>query len=293
MIPYPEIDPVAFAIGPLDIAGKTLGPLEVHWYGLMYLFGLAGGWLVALPRLRRPGNVVNTKQVEDLIFYLAMGLVIGARVGYIFFYNIEQFWADPTVLVRLWEGGMSFHGGLIGGAIGLVLYSRKIKQNAIDVLDFVAVYIPIGLFCGRIGNFIGGELYGRATDVAWAMKFPSDPETLRHPSQLYEAFLEGIVLLLILLWFSRKPRPRGAVAALAILGYGFFRFMVEFVREPDSHIGIDLFGWMTRGQLLCLPMMGLGLLILVWVYLAKPGEQAPVQQESKRRESKKVSGKKS
>ena len=278
MLPYPEIDPVAFSIGPLTIAGKTLGPLEVHWYGLMYLFGLAGGWLVALPRLRRPGNVVNTKQVDDLVFYLAMGLIIGARAGYVFFYNFELFAADPMYLFRLWEGGMSFHGGMLGGAVSLAIYSRKIKQHPVDVLDFTAVYIPIGLFCGRMGNFIGSELYGRATDVPWAMVFPSDPEQLpRHPSQLYEAFLEGIVLLGILYWFSNKPRPRGAVAALAILGYGIFRFSVEFVREPDSHIGFDAFNWMTRGQILCIPMIAFGLFVLTWTYYKQYQKSAGLQ----------------
>jgi phosphatidylglycerol---prolipoprotein diacylglyceryl transferase len=270
MLSFPNIDPVAVAIGPFTVAGKTLGPLAIHWYGLMYLVGFVGAWVLAYRRGRRPDTVIEPKQAEDLIFYGAMGIVIGARVGYIFFYNLEAWLNDPLLLFRVWEGGMSFHGGLIGTALAMLLFARKINKNFFDVVDFVAPFAPLGLFFGRIGNFIGGELYGRASDVPWAMIFPSDDSGLpRHPSQLYEAFLEGLVLFIVLFWFSAKPRPRGAVIGLFMLLYGVFRFSVEFFREPDAHIMYDdIFGWMTRGQILCLPMIAIGVALLTWTYRA-------------------------
>ncbi len=275
MLKYPEIDPVALSIDAFTIAGKTLGPLNIHWYGLMYLFGFAGAWLLAVYRAKSSQRVVEAKQVEDLIFYSAMGVILGARIGYVIFYNLNAWMDDLFMIVRLWEGGMSFHGGLIGLATAMLIYAAKYNKNFFDLVDFVAPFAPIGLCLGRIGNFIGGELYGRATDVSWAMIFPKDPTSLpRHPSQLYEAFLEGIVLFIILFWFSQKPRPRGAVIGLFMLGYGVFRFSVEFVRQPDAHIMFDLFGWMTRGQILCLPMMGIGLALLAWAYLQNSKRKA-------------------
>lgn len=279
MLKYPEIDPVAVSIDAFTIAGKTIGPLNIHWYGLMYLVGFAGGWFLAVYRARRSERVIQANQAEDLTFYSAMGVIIGARLGYVFFYDLGSFLDDPAMLLKVWQGGMSFHGGLIGLATAMLIYAAKIKRNFFDLVDFIAPFAPLGLFFGRIGNFIGGELYGRATDVPWAMVFPSDPEQLlRHPSQLYEAFLEGIVLFIILFWFSQKPRPRAAVIALFMLGYGAFRFFVEFYRMPDAHIMYQ-FGWMTRGQILCLPMIFVGIALLVWTYSREPKRKAEAAQK--------------
>lgn len=256
MFTYPVIDPVAI----------SLGPLTVHWYGLMYLFGFAAAWAIGVYRARQPWSVIQPKQVEDLVFYAAMGLVIGARVGYVMFYNFPAFLEDPIWLFRVWEGGMSFHGGLLGVLFAMFLFSKKIKQSFLRIMDFVVVLAPTGLFCGRMGNFIGQELWGRPTTSAWGIEFPNDPGVFRHPSQLYEAFLEGIVLFIILFVFSRKPRPAAAVGAVFLIFYGIFRFSVEFVREPDAHIQFDLFDWMTRGQILSAPMVIIGLIFLVGAY---------------------------
>lgn len=270
MLTYPDIDPVAFSIDAFTIAGKTIGPIEVHWYGLTYLAGFLGVWILAVLRARKQETVIKPSQAEDMVFYGAMGAVLGGRLGYVFFYSFEAWMNDPLMLFRVWDGGMSFHGGFVGVAVGMLLFARKIGKNFLDVSDFLAPFAPIGLFFGRIGNFIGGELYGRVTDLPWAMAFPSDPGNFRHPSQLYEAFLEGIVLFAVLWWFSSKPRPRGAVAGLFMLLYGLFRFIVEFVREPDAHIMFEWFGWMTRGQILSLPMMAVGVGLLVFAYRGIP-----------------------
>ncbi len=260
MFSYPEIDPVALSIGPLN----------VHWYGIMYLFGFAGAWAFGVYRSRQSWSPVNAKQVEDLIFYGALGVVLGGRVGYVFFYNFNQFMEDPIWLFRIWDGGMSFHGGLLGVIAAMALFAVRINQPFLRVMDYVAPLVPIGLFFGRIGNFIGQELWGRETTAWWGIKFPADAEDLvRHPSQLYEAFLEGIVLFIILYLYSRKPRPTGAVCSLFLIGYGVFRFSVEFVREPDAHIQFDLFDWMTRGQLLSAPMIVIGLMFFIGAYVKK------------------------
>lgn len=252
---YPQIDPVAFA----------LGPLAVHWYGLMYLFGFGGAWYLALRRSDRPWSPVRRSRVESLVIYAAFGVILGGRCGYVLFYNFERWLADPLWLIRLWEGGMSFHGGLLGVILALWLFARRERQPLLAISDFVAPLVPIGLGLGRLGNFIGQELWGRATDSPWGMVFPRDPEQLlRHPSQLYQAFLEGLVLFVILFFYSRKPRPLGMVSGLFLLLYGMARFVVEFVREPDAHIGFDFLGWMTRGQLLSLPMMAAGLALVLY-----------------------------
>lgn len=264
---YPELDPVAFSVGPVELFGYSLGPLSVHWYGLMYLAAfLCAGWL-ASRRARRPDSPVTRAQVEDLIMYGAFGVILGGRFGYVLFYNFDRFLEDPTWLLRIWEGGMSFHGGLLGVLVAMWVYGRRINRSFFAITDFIAPIVPLGLGFGRLGNFIGQELWGRATDVPWAMVFPRDPLGLaRHPSQLYQAALEGLVLFIILFWFSAKPRPRMAVSGLFLFCYGCFRFIVEFVREPDNHISFDLFGWVTRGQILSLPMIVLGLLFIWLAY---------------------------
>jgi phosphatidylglycerol:prolipoprotein diacylglycerol transferase len=257
MLKYPVIDPVLV----------SLGPLQVHWYGIMYLLGFAGAWWLATRRSRLPNSPCQTEQVEDLIVYGAAGVILGGRFGYVLFYHFDRFIEDPLWLLRIWEGGMSFHGGLLGVAIALLVYARKLRQPFFAVTDFIAPMVPIGLGLGRLGNFIGQELWGRATDVPWAMVFPRDPEQLaRHPSQLYQAALEGLILFVILFWFSSKPRPKMAVTGLFLILYSCFRMAVEFFREPDSHIGFDAMGWLTRGQLLSFPMLMVGCTLFFAAY---------------------------
>jgi phosphatidylglycerol:prolipoprotein diacylglycerol transferase len=266
MLSYPEIDPVAL----------SLGPLQIHWYGLMYLFGLSGAWWLASRRAVLPSTPINKKQVDDLIFYAACGIILGGRAGYVFFYGFDRFVDDPLWLFKVWEGGMSFHGGMLGVMVAMFVYAKKIGVKGFDLLDFVAPFVPLGLGLGRIGNFIGQELWGRETSSSFGMIFPNDPsQLLRHPSQLYQAALEGLALFLILILFSMKPRPRYAVSGVFALFYGVFRFLVEFVREPDAHIGFDAWGWMTRGQELSLPMIVVGIILLVMAY------KQPVTEKSK------------
>ncbi len=216
--------------------------------------------------------------MEDLIAYGVLGVILGGRIGYMLFYSADRWMADPTLLLRIWEGGMSFHGGLLGVTAVIFLYSRANKIKFLSLADFVAPLVPAGLFFGRLGNFVNQELYGRATDVSWAMIFPADPLRLpRHPSQLYEAFLEGILLFIIVHIFARRPRSSGQVAGIFLVFYGFFRFLVEFVRQPDAQFLnkqalLPMFDWMTRGQLLCIPMILLGLWFLRNLYSIKVKE---------------------
>lgn len=256
MLKFPEFDPVAFSIGPLD----------VRWYGIMYLLGFLSGFLLLKKRAERPQSGWTAEQVSDLIFYGAMGVILGGRIGYVLFYNFSGFLADPLSLFKVWHGGMSFHGGLLGVMVAVWLFARHSQKSYWDILDFGAPIVPIGLGLGRIGNFIGGELAGRATDVPWAMVFPAVDGLPRHPSQLYQASLEGVALFTILWLFSRKPRPRYAVSGLFALFYGLFRFIVEFVREPDIQLGFIAFDWLTMGQLLSLPLIAIGLFLLYLAY---------------------------
>jgi phosphatidylglycerol:prolipoprotein diacylglycerol transferase len=258
MLRYPDIDPVAV----------SFGPVAIHWYGLMYLIGFAAVWWLGRLRARRPDSGWNTDEIADLLFYGALGVILGGRIGYILFYNFGLFLDDPLMLLRVWQGGMSFHGGLLGVLVAMWLFGRKTGRAFFQVTDFMAPFVPIGLGAGRIGNFINAELWGRPTDLPWGMVFPVD-SLPRHPSMLYEAFLEGLVLFVILWWFSSKPRPRRAVSGMFLLWYGVFRFAVEFVREPDAHIGYLAMGWLTMGHLLSAPMILFGVLLLVLAYRKK------------------------
>lgn len=257
MFAYPEIDPIAIA----------LGPLKIHWYGLTYLAGLSFAWWLASRRSQALGSPLQRQQVDDLIFYCALGVVFGGRIGYVIFYGGERLAQDPAWLLRVWEGGMSFHGGMLGVIVATFWFARRQTIPFGKLLDFVAPLAPLGLALGRLGNFIGQELWGRATEAPWGMVFPRDPlQLVRHPSQLYQFALEGILLLAVLLWFSRVPRPTWAVSGAFALGYGVLRFAAEFFREPDAHLGLQAFGWMTRGQILCVPMIMLGLYLLWYAY---------------------------
>lgn len=256
MLQYPNIDPIAI----------SLGPLEIHWYGIMYLVGFAAAWLLAKKRASITNSNWNDEQVGDLIFYSAMGVVIGGRVGYMLFYSFSSLLENPLSLFKVWEGGMSFHGGFLGVITAVYLFSRHTQKPVFKVLDFVAPLVPIGLAAGRLGNFIGAELYGRATDVPWGMVFPTDPLALvRHPSQLYQASLEGLTLFIIIWLYSSKQRPTFAVSGMFCMAYGLFRSFVEFYREPDDGIFVA-FDWLTRGQLLSLPMIIIGALVIILAY---------------------------
>jgi phosphatidylglycerol:prolipoprotein diacylglycerol transferase len=251
---YPTIDPVAL----------SLGPLQVHWYGLMYLFGFVGAWWLGRLRAKRYGW--TAEQVEDLLFYGAIGVILGGRLGSVIFYDLPNTLAHPLNVLKIWQGGMSFHGGLLGVLGAFWFFARKTGKSFFAISDFIAPMVPIGLFFGRIGNFINGELWGKVSDVPWAMVFPYGGPLPRHPSQLYEAGLEGIVLFIILWLYSAKPKPVSAVSGLFLLGYGVFRSLVELVRIPDQQYGYFAFDWLTMGQILSLPMILLGGFILIRAY---------------------------
>ena len=263
MLEHPNFDPIAFG----------LGPLQVRWYGLMYLFGFMAGWALGRYRAARlPGW--KPQYLDDIVFYIAMGVILGGRIGYVIFYNFDAFLHDPLMLIRIWEGGMAFHGGLLGVLVAMLLYARKMGKTFFQVTDFIAPLIPPGLFFGRIGNFINGELWGRTSDVSWAMIFhtPGAGDLPRHPSQLYQAALEGLALFLIVWFYSAKPRPTMAISGFFLIGYGFFRFTVELAREPDAHLGFIAFNWLTMGQLLSIPMLIFGLILMFFAYHRKEKE---------------------
>ncbi len=258
MLTYPHIDPVAV----------SLGPLQIHWYGLMYLFGIAAAWfLLARYRLQRFDPTWPREKLSDLIFWVALGVIVGGRVGYVLFYDLPAYLHQPSLILQVWRGGMSFHGGLLGVLLACWWFGRNNDKGFFELIDFLAPVVPIGLGLGRIGNFINAELWGKPTDVPWAMIFPTDLAQLpRHPSQLYQFALEGVALFLILWLYSRKPRPTMAVSGMFLLFYGIFRFIVEFVRVPDAQLGYLAFGWLTMGQVLCLPMILFGVALLVLAY---------------------------
>lgn len=270
MLNYPDINPIAIKVGPL----------AVHWYGIMYLIGFIGGWWVLRLNIRRKKLPWTSEQLADLLFYVALGVVLGGRAGYVLFYNFWFYVSHPLQIFTLSSGGMSFHGGFLGVMLALALYSHKYGRSFFELTDFTLPVVPIGLGAGRIGNFINGELWGKVAEWPWAMRLPcADPRFLsycnhvavgysqpRQPSQLYEALLEGLVLFTVLNWFNSKPRPRGAVSGLFVLLYGFFRFGVEFVRLPDSQLGYLAWGWLTMGQLLSIPLILVGGVVLLLAY---------------------------
>jgi phosphatidylglycerol:prolipoprotein diacylglycerol transferase len=260
MLRYPQIDPVAL----------HLGPLNIHWYGLMYLVGFLAVWWLGRWRAHRPDSDWNPDRISDLVFYGALGAVLGGRLGYVLFYDLPGFLAEPLNIFKVWQGGMSFHGGLMGVLIAMWLFGRRYHKTFFEVTDFIAPLVPIGLGAGRIGNFINGELWGKVSDVPWAMVFPNGGPLARHPSQLYQAFLEGLVLFIVLWLYSSKPRPTMAVSGLFLLCYGVFRFVVEFVRIPDAQLGYLAFGWLTMGQVLSAPMILTGLGFMAWAYKSNP-----------------------
>ncbi|MBG0791270.1 MAG: prolipoprotein diacylglyceryl transferase [Desulfovibrionaceae bacterium] len=256
MLEYPQFDPVMFQIGPLAL----------RWYGMMYVFGIVSGWLLGRYRAAKPWNRLTPAMVDDFVTWAILGVVLGGRIGYVLFYNLGHYLEHPLGIFAIWEGGMSFHGGLIGVLLVIWLFGRAHSLSFPEMGDFVSPLIPPGLFFGRIGNFINGELWGRYTDHPFGMIFPGAGTQPRHPSQLYEAALEGVVLFILVWWYSSKPRPTGCVGALFLLGYGVFRFMVEFARQPDAQLGFVALHWMTMGQILCIPMIlfGAGWLLIAY-----------------------------
>ncbi len=257
-IEFPQIDPVLV----------SLGPLSIRWYGLMYLFGFIFALWLANRRADKKSSGWSREQVSDLLFAGFLGVVIGGRVGYVLFYHFDLFMDDPLYLFKVWTGGMSFHGGLLGVISAMYWYGWKNKRSFFSVADFIAPLVPFGLGMGRLGNFMNDELWGRVTDVPWAILFPSGGYLPRHPSQLYEFALEGLLLFAILNLFIRKPRPAGSVSGLFLTGYGLFRFIVEYFREPDAHLGL-FSGIISMGQILSSPMIIIGILMMVWAYRAE------------------------
>jgi phosphatidylglycerol:prolipoprotein diacylglycerol transferase len=256
---HPNIDPIAFSIGPFF----GIGPLAVRWYGLMYLTGFLAAWWLGMRRIGKGLAPVTRQQFDDMLFLAVVGVILGGRLGYILFYKPAEYLAHPLKIFAVWEGGMSFHGGLLGVMLAMAFVARRNNIGYLRLMDFVAPLCPLGLAAGRMGNFINGELWGRVTDLPWGMVFRGAGDAPRHPSQLYEFALEGIALFVLLWWFSSKPRPVGQVSGLFLLGYGLFRLIAEFGREPDSFLGFLTFG-MTMGQWLCLPMIAGGIGLLAW-----------------------------
>jgi len=256
MLVHPQFDPIAIQIGPL----------AVRWYGLMYLIGFASFMVLGKLRARRnPQSGWHPRDVDDMLFYGVVGVIVGGRLGYVLFYKPAYYLANPLEIVQLWHGGMSFHGGFLGVLVALWVFARQRDKPWLWVTDFVAPLIPLGLMVGRLGNFINGELWGRPTTLPWGMVFPQVDTTPRHPSQLYQAGLEGLLLFIVLWIYTRKSRPLGAASGLFLLGYGVCRFVVEFAREPDSFLGLVGLG-MSMGQWLSLPMIAAGLAMMVWAY---------------------------
>jgi phosphatidylglycerol:prolipoprotein diacylglycerol transferase len=261
VLPFPDIDPIAVA----------LGPVAIRWYSLASIVGLVAAWRYCRRLAARPPKAIDPDAFDDFLLWATLGVVLGGRLGYVFFYKPAFFLANPLEIFVLWQGGMSFHGGAAGVILAIILFARKRGVSSLSLGDLVACAAPIGLFLGRLANFVNGELYGRAADVPWAMVFPFDPgQVPRHPSQLYEAALEGIVLFLLLYLLARRgwlERP-GAIGGAFLAGYGLARIVVEFFREPDAHLGF-LLGFTTMGQVLSLPLVIAGAILIAWGWRAK------------------------
>lgn len=266
-----QIDPVALSIGSL----------QLRWYGLMYLAGFGLGWMLGRWRASRPGSGWTGPDVDDLLTCVMIGIILGGRIGYVLFYDLPVYIHDPMEIMRIWNGGMSFHGGLLGVLGAFWYFARTRGRTFLEVSDFIAPLIPQGLFFGRLGNFINGELWGKVSDVPWAVVFPGAGPLPRHPSQLYEAALEGLLLFIVLWVFSLKPRKVGAVSGLFALAYGVFRFAVEFVRMPDVQLGYLAFGWLTMGQLLCVPLILAG----AWLLCRKAPVLAPSMPQAEHKDT--------
>jgi phosphatidylglycerol:prolipoprotein diacylglycerol transferase len=259
MLQFPGFNKIAFEIGPL----VGYGPRKGHWYGVMYLVGFGVGWWLGRRRAARPGSTWKPGDVDDLVFYTMLGGILGGRIGYVLFYGMK-FWAeDPWYPLKITEGGMSFHGGLLGAVVALGLFAWTRKRSLGDVFDFTVPLPGLGIFFVRIGNFINGELWGKPTDVPWGFNFNGE---VLHPSQLYEALLEGLILFILIWWYTSKPRPRFAPTGLFLAYYGAVRFLVEFVRLPDQQMGYLAGDWFTMGQLLSTPMIVVGIALVVWAY---------------------------
>jgi phosphatidylglycerol---prolipoprotein diacylglyceryl transferase len=258
MLVHPNFDPIAFSIGPLS----------VRWYGLMYLVGFATAYLLGRHRIKRAmsGRITNVI-LDDVLFFVVLGVILGGRLGYVLFYKPGYYFHHPLEIFAVWQGGMSFHGGFLGVLLAIWYLSRKYQLRWLEMTDFVAPLIPLGLAAGRLGNFINGELYGRVTDVPWGMLFssPGAGPLPRHPSQLYEFALEGLTLFAILWVFTMRPRPVGAASGVFLIGYGVLRFVAEFFREPDDFLGFLALG-LTMGQWLSAPMIAFGVILLAWAY---------------------------
>jgi phosphatidylglycerol:prolipoprotein diacylglycerol transferase len=253
MLVHPNFDPIAISIGPL----------AVRWYGLMYLAAFAAFWWLGTRRIAAGQAPITRAQFDDLLFFGILGVIAGGRFGYVLFYKPAYYLSHPLEAFALWQGGMSFHGGFLGVLLAMALVARKHQVDWWRLMDFVAPLVPVGLATGRLGNFINGELWGRVTDLPWGMVFRGAGNSPRHPSQLYQFALEGVVLFVLLWWFSSKPRPRRQVSAAFLVGYGVFRFLAEFAREPDEFLGFLALG-MTMGQWLSVPMIAAG----IWLFIA-------------------------
>jgi phosphatidylglycerol---prolipoprotein diacylglyceryl transferase len=269
MIPYPRFEKIAFEIGPFDVWYFGVVSLKVHWYGIMYLVAFAAAWWLGRLRAKRPGSTWKPTDIDDFMFFGMLGTILGGRLGYVFFYGLSYWTAeDPWYPIKVWDGGMSFHGGLLGVMIAFAVFAVRRKRKIADVFDFAAPLPGIGICAVRIGNFINGELWGKPTDVPWAFAVDG---VARHATQLYEAALEGVVLFTIIWWFTAKPRPRMAPAGLFLTVYSLARLTVEFWRLPDVHMnpaanGYLFGGWFTMGMVLSLPMLLVGLALLVLAY---------------------------
>ena len=269
LMPFPDIDPIAF----------SLGPIAVHWYGLAYVAGILCGWLYARQIVKRdslwPGNrsPITLGHLDDFLVWVAIGIVLGGRLGYVLFYDFAAVSQNPIRALEIWNGGMSFHGGFIGAVTAIILFARRNGIPVLSMLDIIAAVVPFGLMFGRIANFINGELWGRIADVPWAVVFPTGGPFARHPSQLYEAGLEGLLLLTVLallVFFAKALKRPGFVSGAFVFGYSLSRIFVEFFREPDAQLGYLAFGWLTMGMLLSLPMVGLGLWLMLRARASTP-----------------------